>query len=82
MTIEDKYGGIDGGNNGHDITSVGCCDDYAFNIILDIFGLNPLKIIRLNKNYNEALQQKINKYVFKLEQREYEREGTEQSFIS
>ena len=55
MTIEDKYGGIDCGNNGHDITSVGCCDDYAFNIILDIFGLNPLKMIRLNKNYNEAL---------------------------
>ena len=48
ITVENKSGGIDGGNNRHDITSAVCCDNYAFIKILDIFGLNRLKIIRLN----------------------------------
>ena len=48
IPVEKKSGGIGGGNNGHDITSAVCCDDYAFIKILDIFGLNRLKIIRLN----------------------------------
>ena len=48
ITVENKSGGIGGGNNGHDITSAVCYDDYTFIKILDIFGLNRLKIIRLN----------------------------------
>ena len=48
ITVENKSEGIGGGNNGHDITSAVCCDNNAFIKKLNIFGLNRLKIIRLN----------------------------------